>query len=417
MGIDSLGLLAVLCAVFVAAMIVRYTRLPRRLKQLVYFALALRVVGALVRYEVMYKVYRGSGDAIAYFREGLRYSQRYWKLDFSPLYDINQWQSHTWWGTQFVSFPTSFILSVIGPTMLGAFIVFSLMSFLGLVGCVVAFRSSNPDVPAYRYARWVWLFPSLWYWPSSIGKEAIVMLGLGTAVMGFFGLKGKVRWPVTACGIFLVYAIRPQVAAVVVFSLVLAQWMGFGERWTASKLAQGVVILAIGLFAIQYSMKTVGMEDFDTDGVQSYVQTDDARRVGGKSKVDAVEVGLAGIPLAAVNVLARPFPFEAHNVMMLIASLEITGFWALACLRRKQFMKSLRSLKTTPLTRFAVIFVLVYSVALGMMMTNLGIIARQRVFIFPFLFMLLESIPSRKVSTAVVKRQTSVALARASGVA
>ena len=43
--------------------------------------------------------------------------------------------------------------------------------------------------------------------------------------------------------------------------------------------------------------------------------------------------------------------------------------------------------------RFSIPFILTYSVLLGMLMVNLGIIARQRVFLFPFLFLLLHAAP------------------------
>jgi hypothetical protein len=46
--------------------------------------------------------------------------------------------------------------------------------------------------------------------------------------------------------------------------------------------------------------------------------------------------------------------------------------------------------------RLAVPFILVYSITLGMLIANLGIIARQRVFLFPFLFLLVEAVPQRE---------------------
>jgi hypothetical protein len=59
-------------------------------------------------------------------------------------------------------------------------------------------------------------------------------------------------------------------------------------------------------------------------------------------------------------------------------------------IRRRQFVASLRTWREDPLTRLSIVFVLVYAVGLGMMLSNLGIIARQRVFLFPFLLVLLQ---------------------------
>jgi hypothetical protein len=122
--------------------------------------------------------------------------------------------------------------------------------------------------------------------------------------------------------------------------------------------------------------------------------------------VGAVEIGIAGVPLAAINVLFRPFPWEADNIMVLVSSLEILGFWCIAWLRRKRLLASLRHWRTDPLLRLSLPFILVYSIALGMMMSNMGIIARQRVFLFPFLFLLLEAAPRKKKAP----HESSVAL-------
>lgn len=295
-----------------------------------------------------------------------------------------------WWGTQFVNFVSGSVLSLIGTTVLGEFIVFSLIGFLGLVGFAVAFRRNYPQLPLSRYVRWIWLFPSLWFWPSSVGKEAIVLAGIGLAVAGFIG-RGQINWILLSLGIFLVFAIRPQVAAVVFLAFVFAYWLSLGGRWTVWRVAQAAAILIVGAVGIQISLAYIGAGGFDTEGVRNYMTTNEARRVGGGSSIEAVPIGIAGIPLGIINTLFRPFPFEAGNPMVLISSLEIWFFWGIAWFRRRRLWQALKNWQSDRLVGMALPFILMYSMALGMMVTNLGIIARQRVFLFPFLFMLLEA--------------------------
>jgi hypothetical protein len=392
---DLLGLVAVFALVFFVAGLVAVSRLPPALKLLVYAGLLLRGVGAIVRYEVMFRFYEGTGDATAYYREGLVYAEYFSKLDFSPFFDSTLWYSKPWWGTQFVDFPSGIVLALIGPTMLGAFVVFSLFAFLGLVGFAVAFRRSYPSVPLSRYVRWIWLFPSLWYWPSSIGKESITLMGLGLAVAGFIGLRNRVHWVLLGVGLFLIFAIRPQVAAVVALSMIIAQWLSFRDRWSIGKAVQGVLILGLGLAGIWYSMRMLGVGSFDVEGVQTYIADEPARELGGGSKIEAVPIDWNGLAFAMVNTLLRPFPFEASNGAMFIASMEICAFWIIAWVRRRQLIASLRNWRSDRFLRLALPFVLIYSIALGMMLSNLGIIARQRIFVFPFLFLLLEAAPKR----------------------
>jgi hypothetical protein len=391
-----LGFLAVVALILGVACVVSFSRLPRALKLLIYAGLALRVVGSWLRYKVYFEFYGGIGDAGGYYRRGLAYAERFRELDFSPFFDPNLWFRGEWWGTSFVSFPSGIILSAIGPSFLGEFVAFSLLAFLGLVGFAVAFHRSCPDIPLARYALWIWLFPSLWFWPSSVGKEAIVLMGLGLAVAGFIGRKERIDWTLLIVGTFFVFAIRPQVAAVAILSFILSYWLSRASRWTFGNAVQGVLILGVGLGGMWLAMRYIGLQGFDTEGVQSYMETMSGRSAMGGSEIGAIGVGLRAVPLALVNILSRPFIWEAHNLMALLSALEIMGFWVIVWYRRHNLLAALRTWRSHRFLRLAVPFILVYTIALGLIVANLGILARQRIFLFPFLFLLLEAEPARK---------------------
>jgi hypothetical protein len=399
-----LGIVAVLAFVLVVASLISVSRVPRALKLLVYAALALRVVGSWFRYNVLFKSYGGIGDARGYFGRGLEYAERIRQLDFSPFFDPDVWVGGQWWGTSFVSVPSGLVLSTIGPSLLGGFLAFSLLSFLGLVGFAVAFRRAYPNIPVTRYARWIWLFPSLWFWPSSVGKDAIVLMGLGLAVAGFIGRKERINWTLLVIGTFLVFAVRPQVAAIAVLSFIVAHWLSPAKGWTFGKALQGVLILGVGLGGIWLSMQQIGVQGFDTEGVQSYLEEMSRRSAGGGSEIEAVGIGLKAVPFSFVNILGRPFLWEAQNPLMLLSALEILGCWAIVWYRRHNFVAALRAWRSQRFARLAVPFVLVYTIALGLAVANLGIIARQRIFVFPFLFLLLEAEPALKGKRGPVPR-------------
>ena len=404
---EIVGVAAVLAFMFAVACLVALSRLPSALKLLIYAALALRVVGSWLRFTILFEFYGGEGDALRYYRVGREYAERFWQLDFSPFFDHSLWVRGHWWGTSFVPFPSGIALGAIGPSLLGEFLVFSLMAFLGLVGFALAFRRACPGIPLTRYARWIWLFPSLWFWPSSVGKEAIVLMGLGLAVAGFIGRKDRINWLWLVVGTFFVFAIRPQVAAVVMLSFVLAHWLSQADRWTVAKAVQGLVVLGVGLGGIWLSMQYIGVAGFDFEGVRSYMEATSTRARGGSiagSAIENVGVGWSGVPLAMVNILIRPFPWEAHNQMALLSALEILAFWVIVWFRRHNLVNALRCWRSNRFLRLAVSFILVYSITLGMIVANLGIIARQRVFLFPFLFLLLEAAPARMAKRRRARR-------------
>ena len=386
------------------------SRLSVTLKRLFYAALLLRLVGTLGRYYMVTVLYDNTGDSFQYFEWGLRYNEYIWTLDFEPMMDPSRWSGQKWWGTQFVRFLTGFLVAFGGESFIGAFLFYSLIAFIGLIGFVMAFRNAYPEVEVSKYARWVWLFPSLWFWPSAIGKEAVILMGLGLAAWGFSGRGGRVNWLLLCLGILVVFAVRVQVAAVLVLALILAHWLSLSGRWTVGRIAQGVGIVAIGLMTMQLAMQQMGIDSLDVEGVQTYFEQNTGRggsdgdptRRGAGSAVDGAAIGLGGVPVAVANILFRPFPWEARNAQLLITSFEIMAMWAIVWARRHSFLPALRHWRSDRLLRLAVPFILVYSVSIGMLLANMGLIARQRILLFPFFFILVEAVP--RAATAM-KRQ------------
>jgi hypothetical protein len=213
------------------------------------------------------------------------------------------------------------------------------------------------------------------------------------AIMGYAGRSGKIHWIQLIIGVFFVYAIRPELAAVVILSMIIAHWLSLLRGgWTLGTTAQAVLLVGGGLIGIWLAMQKTGMMG-DDGSVQGYLEDNKAREVGGGSELDAAPVGITGIPLALINILVRPFPWEARSFMMAITAVEILAFWVIVWFKRKNVVRALRHWRSERLLRVAIPFILVYSITLGMVMGNMAIIARQRIFLFPFLFLLVEAVP------------------------
>jgi len=392
-GGGELGLLLMLAFVFLLCMLVGVSRIRQPLKGILVAAILLRVIGSLARHYVLYEVYGGNGDAGLYYRWGLRYADQFWELDFSPFFDPDQWRGVRWWGTNFVSYPIAIVLAFIGPSELGGFIAFSLFALIGLIGFVQAYRRAYPGAPLHRYAAWVLLFPPLWFWPSSIGKEAIMLMGLGLATAGFVGRDNTTsNWPLLLVGLFFVVAIRPQVGAVMFVSLMVGQWLSLSGRWTLARVLQGFLIVVVGIAGIRLSFGYLGVASFDMEGVISYMEENTARSSGG-SDVGVVGVGVGNIPIALLNIFGRPFLWESRNFQMLLSAGEVLTLWGVIWMRRKNLRAVFSRWREDRLVRTAIPFVLLYATTLGMMIANLGIIARQRVLILPLVFIVIEAVP------------------------
>ena len=169
-GSGILGLVSVLLAVVAVTIIFLSLRLPSRTRALLVAGLWIRVFGSL-SYLYLIGFYYHSGDYGFYYREGLDYADQITSGNLGAA--LAPWVEQGWWGTSALIRISGIILSVIGPSLPGIFIVFGLISYLGIVSFWLAFARSFPNVNSEGYLAWLVFFPSLWFWPAALGKDAI----------------------------------------------------------------------------------------------------------------------------------------------------------------------------------------------------------------------------------------------------
>lgn len=388
--------------VAVCCLAARHLRVDASVRQLLCIALVLRVVGAQLYYATFSWSSYGGGDYGMYFDVGVWYSGLLAEGRLDIVTDASRWAGGHWYGTQFVFYASALVVTVLGPSLRGAFTVFALLGFVGLIGFAVAFHRATPGVPMTRYLGWLCLFPSLWFWPATLGKEAILLMGLGISAFGYVGSRERMRWSALAIGLFFVFAIRPQVAAVVVLSIVLGQMVTAGQRWTARRALQSALVAGMGFWVLGHALESIGA-GFEAQGMEGYVSQRAAATAAAGGSTVATGTGFVGALLGLFNVLFRPLPWEARGIPGMIASVEIWGFWLLVWFHRGSAWEAMRRLRSNRLVAMGVPFVLLYAATLGMSVANLGIIARQRIFLFPFLFLLFAAAGRREQATSRVQ--------------
>jgi hypothetical protein len=194
--------------------------------RLIIIAIALRILGSFVRYEILYRAYDGVGDSVEYYRRGVSFADRLWGGDLSVL-GFSQWFGvEHWWGTDFVGNISGLVISVIGPTMRGEFLVFSMLGFIGLYLAARGVLDLAPKPFVVRYAAWIWLWPSLWFWTSGVGKEALIVFATGLLFFGYVGRGGRILWAYYLTGALSAFVVRPHYAAFLVLVTGLTQWLG-----------------------------------------------------------------------------------------------------------------------------------------------------------------------------------------------
>lgn len=351
-------------------------------------AFTAKLLAGFARYFILTVVYGGSGDAFRYVSAGTTIAEQL----RSGQIPEQMWQL----GTPFMEFLTGLIFAVTQPNLLIGYLVFTLLSFLGMVFFLRAFTIALPEGHRRRYALLVLLLPSMLYWPSGIGKEAWLIFALGTGALGAARLLRRLSWGYTLAflGTAGVFLIRPHIAALFAVSLALA----FTLRLADPDTKRGAVAWLIGLiivgggagFAIERFDELLPNVDADEGGIISQIleATDERTGIGGSS-FDAQPVSSPQtFARALITVPFRPFPWEAHNAQALLASLEAVALLLLLVLS----IPRLWSIRYVALRRPYIALVSAYTLGFTVAYSsigNFGILVRQRSQLLPFLVVLL----------------------------
>lgn len=370
--------------------VVRFSRHddnPRRLAQILVGGLAAKMLASLVQYWLLSRVY--AGDAAGYYNRG-RVIGAALRAD-EPVVLVRKIP-----GTGFIDWLTGVVCSVIGPSMLGAFLIFSFWSFLGSLFFYNAFRVAVPRADARRYLVLALFLPSVLFWPSALGKDAWVMFTLGMSAYGAAALLGHrtggFLW--LLFGLAGTALVRPHVALLFTLSLAATYLVSPSRRRSfaspITKLVGMVVLLGISVVLLHqfqaYIGEAVGPGPLVSDSLEYVDQTTSSgasayESVGGRT--------IQAIPAAVLSVLFRPWLFEARNPLMLLAALEGTGLlvFVVRTLARR-FRAVVRRCREHPYAILAVIYIVLFSLVFSNL-GNFGLLVRQRTQVLPFVLVII----------------------------
>ena len=290
-------------------------------------------------------------------------------------------------GTGAIQYLASFFSSALGMSLLGVFLSFNLFGFVGLL----AFDSSLQEAVANRgrrvryFATLVVFLPSVSFWSSAIGKDAISFMAAGLALWA--AMDPKTRNPLFVLAIALMFLVRPHVAALMVIAVAVSMAIQPKVSLLQRSLFGGLAIIAataILPFAMDYS--GLGSDAQVSDLAEYIEQRQSANLIGG----GAIDISAMSLPMQLFTYLFRPLPFEAHNIPALAASMDnvvllvlvLIGGWSMI-MRRRRSRAGNR------------VFLWVYSLGawflLAVTTANLGISVRQKWMFAPMLILLFIS--------------------------
>ncbi|MFC2071537.1 hypothetical protein ACFLUU_02305 [Chloroflexota bacterium] len=358
--------------------------------------LLLKLGSAMVRYWINLSTF-GWGDAFRYDNIGRIIAQYIQRFEFREIGTLMKalGGSTFIWGSKSIDLFTGVIYSAIGPTIYGGYVIYALIAFLGSYCFYKAFRVAFPEGNKRLYALLVFLSPSILYWANGIGKDAAIFFCIGLSAYGSAQLtRNRLQGLIPlVLGLLGTLFIRPHIAMILAIAFFVALiFSGVGKRG----VRPGTLVigfLAIGGFVgflLPQAIAYVGLGGLSPEDISSYLLLDQApgTYLGGSAFQTTDITNPLNFPMTMITILFRPFPWEAHNLQALIQSLEGVLVMCLMLWRIKSLGKAVSSLTSNTYLLYTLIYIIVFVIAFSST-SNFGILARQRVMLLPFFFMLI----------------------------
>jgi hypothetical protein len=393
-GAFWIGPLLMLACLPVARLAARAEGDERLVRWFMGAALLKVIVGPLTRYLTVDIAYGGTADSRRYDDAGAMLAPAFRRLDYQDLGEIS--------GTRFIEVLTGQVYALTGATRLGGFFVFSFLAFLGMVAFHRAFTLGFPEGNARRHRLLLFLFPTMWFWPSSIGKDTWMVVCLGFAAYGLAcTFHGRLRGlPIMALALWGAGIVRPHVVLIFLVGVAVALLVRYlpvsnpgpaasGFRRSAAAVLLTVLVAAATVAAGAAFEERFGLDRLDVVSAEEVLDETARRSAQGGSEFEAPNPSnLVGYVAAFVTVLYRPFLFEVSGVTALLSALEGTALLALTALAARRLIRVPGLVLRRAYVAFAAFYLLGFVYAFASV-ENFGILARQRTQVLPLLFVLL----------------------------
>ena len=344
----------------------------------------LKIIGVMVRYHVAAKVY-GTGDFFDYDKWGARIAAGLREGHMITL-------PGRFAGTNFIRIFTGVIYAVSPSSLMSGFLVYGWLSFIGLVFFWRAYRIAISTRRDMVYLTWLVVLPSLLYWPSSIGKDAYMVLAMGITAYGAACIlvnrltPGLVALSIGFVGMCLV---RPHIALVACGGLLLASLVRRNRGGAGRRILGLIFVVVAAVVVVQVSSTFFGIQTFNRTSIQRQItDTSKSTGEGGSEFKPVIVTSPLKFPAAAATVLYRPLPFETHSFQETLTAIECAMLALLTIAFLPRIWRALRRSRDYPYLMFCVGALLVFIIAFSGF-SNFGLLARQRAVVQPLLLVFL----------------------------
>jgi hypothetical protein len=251
------------------------------------------------------------------------------------------------------------------------------------------------DLPKVALIVCCFFLPSLTFWTAGLHKDVYVYFGLSLFLLSLLELQQKkqsFKTLLKLCAAILIVGLIRHYLLVLLLPATLAylSTLYYSKRiWTTYLM---VYSLCIG-FVFLVTKFVFGIELFE---ILVNQQAAFLAETGGSSIQNVEPLSptfgsiVRTIPIALTNVLGRPFLWECKDFLQCLASLEILSFLILIVVSLRFKKQSIKS--PNILIHFIIAYAITNLLLVGLLVANIGTIARYRAIALAILSALLTHI-------------------------
>ena len=371
------------------------------LRMIMFVALAAKMAATAAFMYMAFHIYNTAADALHFSEMGAELARGFTSFGNAPVL-------YPFWSTNFIIMLISWVYIAVGVAPPAAMVIFAVIGYWGQFFLYRAFRIAFPDQEPYTFAMMVFLLPSIVFWSAPAGKDAIILLGVGLTSYGFALMNrqgGTKGYLLVAAGLGVCMLVRPHIALLLALSVIIP--FVFGEHLTGTS---GLILKIVSLPVFAYALFYLASQASSFLSVNDFSQTRQLAERVGQANATGSSFGtgsLAARLLLGPFLIFRPFPWEASNVQSAIASLEATALLLYCYRKRQNFMSAMRLLRKDSFVTFIACYSFGFIVVFSAAMTNLGLLARQRIMMVPIALMIFAVTFPRIVKKTIRARGPS----------
>ncbi len=351
--------------------------------------LFLHLICAPLQIWVVDHLYGGVADYLRYDSQGALLANGFRHFDFSlaPAHLGGIVSNGS------VSIVTGVVMAILGVNQAGAFLVFSWLSFIGIIYFYRAFTLTFSKEGSHRYGYLVFFLPSLVFWTSDVSKEALMVFLLGLTSYGCARVLAHRRG-----GYVLVLAasaggafIRPnqQLLALGAFTIAMLFRPGSeSNRFEPGRRTTGLIVLAamvgLALFVTLHFLPGTN----GSISLTSIAHNNSGTGAGFGSSGVTYSANPVYFPKDVFVVLFDPLPFNAHSSGEWLEAAENFVLVAVVLASLRQLVILPRAALARPYLIMCLVFTASFAYAFAAL-GNLGLITREAAVVLPSFLVLL----------------------------